>query len=84
MGNAKTTRVFKNGNSLAVRIPSEFSVTDDEMLIQKIGDTILLTPKNDIWERFARSLEEFSPDFMNDGRSQPDLQKRGNAFGGAE
>ncbi|MDR1965932.1 MAG: type II toxin-antitoxin system VapB family antitoxin [Synergistaceae bacterium] len=84
MGNAKTTRVFKNGNSLAVRIPSEFSVTEDEMLIQKIGDAILLTPKKDVWESFARSLEEFSPDFMNGGRNQPDLQERKIVFDCAE
>jgi virulence-associated protein VagC len=35
----KTTRVFKSGNSLAVRLPREFAVKEKELCITKVGNT---------------------------------------------
>ena len=43
---------------------------EDEILINKIGDIVLLMPKNDEWKAFKQSLDLFSDDFMADGRSQ--------------
>jgi antitoxin VapB len=42
-----TTRTFKNGNSQAVRIPKEFALPDVELLIRRVGGTIVLFPKED-------------------------------------
>ena len=72
----KTVKIFKSGNSQAVRIPREYQIMDNEMIIKKIGNTIILFPKNDPWELFKKSLEEFSVDFLKDGRKQPAMQKR--------
>ncbi len=70
----QTVKVFKSGNSQAVRIPKNCSVSDEELYIQKIGNTIILTPINDIWKNF----ENFSDDLFEDGRQQPERQKREN------
>ena len=72
----KTVKVFKSGNSQAVRIPREYQVTDAELLINKVGNTIILFPQNDPWELFKKSLSEFSDDFFAGGRKQPTMQKR--------
>ena len=40
----ETTRVFTNGRSQAVRIPKEYRFAVDEVYINKIGDTVMLTP----------------------------------------
>lgn len=72
----RTTKTFKNGNSQAVRIPSEFRLPDGELRIEKIGGAILLIPKNDPWRLFDESLRRFSDDFLADGRDQPETQKR--------
>jgi len=72
----KTVRVFKSGNSQAVRIPKEYQVSESEMIINKIGSTIILLPQNDPWELFVKSLEQFSEDFFKDGRRQPAMQER--------
>ena len=72
----KTVRVFKSGNSQAVRIPKEYQVSGGEMIINKIGSTIILLPQNDPWELFVKSLEQFSEDFFKDGRGQPAMQER--------
>ena len=41
-----TTRLFKNGNSQAVRIPAElaFSSSDMELLIERVGDELRIRP----------------------------------------
>ena len=72
----KTVKVFKSGNSQAVRIPREYQVSGKELIINKIGNTIILFPLDDPWKLFKDSLEEFSDDFFADGRKQPAIQKR--------
>jgi antitoxin VapB len=73
-----TSKVFTSGNSQAVRLPKEYQVSDKELFIKKIGNTIILFPKDNPWELFEKSLNEFSDDFMSDGRKQPNMQKRIN------
>ena len=70
------TKVFTSGNSQAVRIPKEFHVDFPELLIKKIGSSIILTPKESNWENLQNSLAEFSDDFMSSGRNQPSMQSR--------
>ncbi len=64
----QTEKVFKSGNSQVVRIPKNFNVSDEELYIQKIGNTIILTPIKDIWKDFEHSIENFSDDLFEDGR----------------
>jgi len=72
----KTVKVFKSGNSQAVRIPREYQVTGGELIINKIGNTIILFPCDDPWKLFKNSFQEFSGDFFAEGRKQPTMQKR--------
>ena len=71
-----SSKVFISGNSQAIRLPKEYQVEDKELYIQKIGKTIILFPKTNPWETFENSLKEFSSDFMEDGRNQPEMQTR--------
>ncbi|MFP5410168.1 MAG: antitoxin [Gammaproteobacteria bacterium] len=65
------TRVFKSGNSLAVRIPKELAIVkaSDDVEIEKVGDTLVLRP---IVKRKLTGLAEafaaFPPSFMAEGR----------------
>ena len=71
-----TAKVFKSGNSQAIRIPKEYQIDSDELFINKIGNTIVIFPKNDPWKTFKESLNDFSDDYFIDGRNQPKMQKR--------
>jgi len=71
-----SSKVFISGNSQAIRLPKEYQVEDKELYIKKIGNTIILFPKKNPWEAFERSLSEFTPEFMTDGRNQPLCQER--------
>lgn len=71
----KTAKLFKNGQSQAVRLPKEFRFDDDHVLIKKSGNVVILIPAKGSWETLIKSLDKFSPDFML-GRRQPKTQKR--------
>ena len=76
----KTAKVFKSGNSQAVRIPKEFKLEGDEVEIRRRGDSLVLRPKAHSWEPLIDSLTRFTDDFLADGRRQPTLQKRDRSF----
>lgn len=40
----KTAKLFRNGNSQAVRLPQEFRFQGDEVRIRKEGDAVVLEP----------------------------------------
>ena len=67
----KTAKLFKNGESQAVRLPKEFRFEGDEVLIKRAGSAVVLFPKAKSWDSLIGSLEKFPADFMAD-REQPD------------
>jgi len=76
----KTAKVFKSGNSQAVRIPKEFHLEGDEVDIQRKGSALILRPMKRSWAPLIDSLGKFTDDFMDRGRRQPPVQKRRRAF----
>lgn len=76
----QVAKVFKSGNSQAVRLPKEFRFTVDEVDVSREGDAIILRPhpegKHD-WSSLRSALKRgVSDDFMKDGREQPTEQGR--------
>lgn len=73
------TRVFKSGNSLAVRIPKELAIVEasQDVEIEKVGDTLVLRP---VVKRKLTGLAEafamFTPDFMAEGREFHEQKER--------
>lgn len=76
----KTAKIFRSGNSQAVRIPKEFQMAGDEVEILKKGNSLILRPKKKSWTSLVESLEKFTEDFMANGRRQPRIQKRNKLF----
>lgn len=71
----KTAKIFRNGDSQAVRLPREFRFAGDEVLIKRTGAAVVLLPKTRSWETLLSSLGQFSDDFMP-RRAQPASQAR--------
>lgn len=76
----KTAKVFKSGNSQAVRIPKEFHLEGKEVEIRRKGDSLILRPKKPSWAALIESLEKFTDDFMAKGRRQLPAQDRARVF----
>jgi antitoxin VapB len=74
----KVTKVFKSGNSLAVRLPKEFRINTNEVYIKREGSQIVLIPKGKKWDVLFEKLNEAKEevkDFLLE-RNQPLPQKR--------
>ncbi len=71
----KTAKLFRNGQSQAVRLPKEFRFPDDRVFVKKSGNAVVLLPAKNSWDTLIRSLDKFSDDFMSE-RRQPKAQKR--------
>ncbi len=76
----KTAKVFRSGNSQAVRIPREFQLDSGEVEIRRKGESLILRPKKQSWAALVNSLTKFTDDFMAEGRRQPPVQHRRRAF----
>ena len=72
----QTAKLFQNGRSQAVRLPKEYNFSGNDVLIQKVGSSVILFPNDKVWETFLHGLHGFTDDFMSDGREQPEMQER--------
>jgi antitoxin VapB len=73
-----TTRLFKNGNSQAVRIPAElaFPSSDMELVIERVGEELRIRPAQRRMGNVMKALSSFSPSFMSDGRGHQEQEER--------
>ena len=71
-----TAKVFENGRSQAVRLPKECRFDSEEVAVNKIGDIVILMPKDNKWSGLLSGLSLFSEDFLSDGRGEQPLQER--------
>ncbi len=69
-------RVFKSGNSQAVRLPKEFRLEADEVEIFRRGDEIVLKAKPKGMATAFHLLAGMPDDFFPEGRKDAPPQKR--------
>lgn len=60
-------------------LPEEYQIQGDEVYIKKVGNAIVLIPKDDPWQVLFQSLDLFSTDFM-ESRTQPEQTARETLF----
>lgn len=71
-----TAKLFINGRSQAVRLPKEYRFEEDEVLINKVGDTVVLSPKTSGWGPLLEASGRFTDDFMADRQAPSDTDQR--------
>lgn len=72
----QTAKIFQNGRSQAIRLPKAFRLSGTEVRISRDGNRIILEPLEQSWDDWLLTIEQFSDDFMAQGRDQPDVQER--------
>jgi antitoxin VapB len=73
------TRIFKSGNSFAVRIPKELAFDSDmrEVEIERSGNGLLITPvEHKTLKGVGNIFKIFSRDFMAEGREHYEESER--------
>ena len=64
----RKTKVFKSGNSYAVRLPREFRMNCDTVYIKKEGNRIVLIPPDNKWDDLFDKLinsKELTDNFLS-------------------
>jgi antitoxin VapB len=70
------TKVFRSGNSQAVRIPKEFQFDVDEIEIFRRGEEIVLRKKTENLADAFELLASLPEDFFEEERHDPPPQER--------
>ncbi len=73
------TRVFKSGNSLAVRIPKELAIVEaaQEVEIERIGNSLVVRPiAQQNFDDLLDILASFPNSFMAEGRERNEQTER--------
>ena len=73
-----TAKVFENGRSQAVRLPKKFRFNVEEVVVQQLGDAVLLVPKESLWQTFMDGVNSFTSDIFENGRDQGVHEEREN------
>ena len=71
-----TAKIFKSGNSQAVRLPKAYQFNVSEVQILRRGEEIILKQRPQNLAKAYELLANMSDDFMADGRCQPAVQNR--------
>lgn len=72
----KTAKLFRNGESQAVRLPKEFRFGGTEVYIKRVGEAVVLLPKSRSWDTLVASLDKFPADFMAERDQPPAAEER--------
>lgn len=69
-----TAQLFEIEGSQAVRLPEAYRLEGDEVIVKRVGDGVLLLPRNNGWKNLLSSLEKF--DGFQFARDQGEEQER--------
>ena len=60
-------KLFSDGEFQAVRLPKTCRFDGNEVLVNRIGNMVILMPADDPWSAMMSSLDMFTDDFMKEG-----------------
>ena len=69
-GTLYTTKPFMSGRSQAIRIPKELRLDDTEVVINRVGDSLMITPREALERMFFSGIDMFTDDFLAEGRPE--------------
>jgi antitoxin VapB len=72
-----TAKVFMTGRSQAIRIPKEYRFSCDEVLIEREGERVILTPRAKSWHEYFARASRFSDDYPDDIEDRPPPEREG-------
>ena len=72
----ETAKIFTNGGSQAVRLPKNYRFDTDEVMVNQVGNVVMLIPKDDRWQSVLESLNMFTDDFLKEKIESLPLEER--------
>ena len=76
-----TVKVITNKESQTVRIPKSYRFDVDEVYVNKVGETLMLTPVSALGSVFDAGVSMLTEDFLAEEMPEPDsiLSKEGES-----
>ena len=71
-----TTKPFMSGRSQAIRIPQQYRFSDEEVVINKVGECLMITPVSALQRLFFYGASILTDDFLESGRPDESENKR--------
>lgn len=71
----ETIDIQKNNGAQIICLPEWMNIEDDKVYIRKLGNTLFIIPFHNPWQSLFDSLDNFTPDFMEE-RNQSTKQNR--------
>ena len=68
--------MFNNGGSQAIRLPKDCRFSESEVLVNRIGNVVILFPLEDRWQNLLTSLDLFTDDFLSEPVESLPLSER--------
>ena len=72
----ETAKVFNNGGSQAIRLPKDCRFSESEVLVNRIGNVVILFPREDRLQNLLTSLDLFTDDFLSEPVESLPLSER--------
>ena len=69
----ETAKILENGR---VCLPKQFRFLGSEVFVQRLGDAVMLLPKEASWQTFLSGINSFTDDFLENGRGTEILTMR--------
>ena len=69
-------KIFSNGGSQAVRLPKSCRFEGEEVLVNKVGDVVMLMPIKHSYETMIKGFEMMSEDCWEESIDDFSLQER--------
>ena len=68
----ETIQLLDNGEQQVVVRPESCRLSGEEILVNKLGDAVLLVPKEKAWETLINGLNYVPDDFLPNGKGPRD------------
>jgi antitoxin VapB len=73
----RAAKVFKSGNSQAVRLPKEFQLDVKEVGIFRQGSDLILRPMKKTWQGYFSKSTKFTADYPDQIEDMPAEERGG-------
>ncbi len=69
-------KIVINGGSQVVLLPKNYKFDTDEVVVNRVGNVVMLIPKDDRWQSTLGSLDMFTEDFLKEEFESLPLEER--------
>lgn len=76
MKNGKKARVFWSGRSQAVRLPKDYRLAGDTVVVRRVGNTLVLEPADEWPEGYVESFSMASSDLERPPQGKLERRER--------